>query len=120
MLETIFLKNDTGNTELQYTDKEKSQGKRRNNQDRNISLKGWVGTARSHKSSRLKLKDVSRLVNMKIIAVFFFFFLSEKCEGNGGVRNSILVAESWMGWWLEMEIRGSQCMTLIFLQWTHM
>lgn len=42
--------------------------------ERNISLKGWVGIARSHKSSRLKLKDVSRLVNTKIIAVLFFFF----------------------------------------------
>ena len=66
--------------------------------ERNISLKGWVSIARSHKSSRLKLKDVSRLVNMKIIAVFFFFFLSEQCEGKGGVRNSVLVAELWMGW----------------------
>ena len=65
--------------------------------ERNISLKGWVSIARSHKSSRLKLKDVSRLVNMKIIAVFFFF-LSEQCEGKGGVRNSVLVAELWMGW----------------------
>ena len=65
--------------------------------ERNISLKGWVSIARSHKSSRLKLKDVSRLVNMKIIAVFFFF-LSEQWEGKGGVRNSVLVAELWMGW----------------------
>ena len=68
--------------------------------ERNISLKGWVSIARSHKSSRLKLKDVSRLVNMKIIAGFCFCFcvLSEQCEGKGGVRNSVLVAELWMGW----------------------
>ena len=92
MLETIFLKNDTGNTELQYTDKEKSQGKRRNNQDRNISLKGWVGTARSHKSSRLKLKDVSRLVNMKIIAVFFFFFCQRNVREMEGLET--------LFWWL--------------------
>ena len=73
MLETL-KKNDTGNTEFQNIDREKSQGKRRKNFERNISLKGWVGIARSHKSSRLKLKDVSRLVNTKIIAGFFFFF----------------------------------------------
>ena len=65
--------------------------------ERNISLKGWVGIARSHKSSRLKLKDVSRLVNTKIIAVLFFFFHQSNVREKEGLE-TVLVAELWMGW----------------------
>ena len=60
--------------------------------ERNISLKGWVSIARSHKSSRLKLKDVSRLVNMNIIAVFFFFFCQSNVREKEGLET--------LFWWL--------------------